>query len=115
MRNSILLISSLFALALAGCESSTDVTITVGDTMAFDRTTIEAKPGSTVKVTLKSTATSAAMQHDFVLVKPGSDPEVASAGMSAGPTKDYLPDNPNILAHTKLLKPGESDTVTFKA
>jgi azurin len=83
--------------------------------MAYDKTTLEAKAGSTVKLTLKNNATSPAMVHDFVLVKPGTENEIGAAGIAAGPAKDYVPDSPNVLAHTKLLKPGESDTITFTA
>ncbi|MBI2711391.1 MAG: azurin [Bdellovibrio sp.] len=83
--------------------------------MAFDKTLLEVKAGATVKLHLKNKATSAAMQHDFILVQPGKDNEVAMAGLAAGPSKDYIPESSAILAKTKLLKPGEEDTITFTA
>src|SRR5205823_2934306 len=76
---------------------------------------LEAKAGSEVKLTLKNNATSPVMQHDFVLVKPGTENQVGAAAIGAGADKGYMPDSPDILAHTKLLKPGESDTITFTA
>jgi azurin len=102
-------------LALSGCDSSLDIA-TVGDTMAYDKATLEASPGQTVKLTLKNNGTNAAMQHDWVLVKPGTENEVVVAGITAGAAAGYLPANdPNVIAHTKLTQPGQSDTVTFKA
>jgi azurin len=108
---------ALTALSMfSACDNTTELNLeTVGDTMAYNTTTLEAKAGSTVKLTLKNNATSPAMQHDFVLVKPGSEQEVSLAGITAGAAKDFIPENANILAHTKLTKPGESDTVTFTA
>jgi azurin len=100
----------------SACNSTTELNIeTVGDTMAYNTTTLEAKAGSTVKLTLKNNATSPAMQHNWILVKPGSEQEVSLAGITAGAAKGYIPDNANIIAHTKLTKPGESDTITFTA
>lgn len=106
----------VLALGIQACTNTTELNLsTVGDTMAYDKTTLEAKAGSTVKLTLKNNATSPAMIHDFVLVKPGTENEVGAAAIAAGPGKDYIPDSPSILAHTKLLKPGETDTITFTA
>lgn len=102
--------------ALSSCDSTTELNIeTVGDTMAYNQTTLQAKAGGTVKLTLKNNATSPAMQHDWVLVKPGKEQAISLAGITAGPGKDYIPDSPDIIAHTKLTKPGESDTITFTA
>lgn len=111
------LLAALSVLTLfPGCDSSTELSLaTVGDTMAYDKTTLEAKAGSKVTLTLKNNGTSAAMQHDFVLTLPGADQEVMVQSLQAGPSKDYIADSPKILAKTKLLKPGESDTITFTA
>ena len=101
---------------LSACDNTTELNIeTVGDTMAYNTTNLEAKAGSTVKLTLKNNATSPAMQHDWVLVQPGSEQEVSLAGITAGAAKDFIPESPKIIAHTKLTKPGETDTVTFTA
>ena len=102
------------AAALSACNQSVELS-SVGDTMAYDKTLLEAKPGQSVSLTFHNVATSPAMQHDWVLVKPGKEEAVATAAIAAGPGKDYMPDSPDILAHTKLTKPGESDSITFKA
>src|SRR5437870_1936559 len=98
------------------CESQTEISIgSVGETMAFDKTNLEARPGQTVKLSFRNNATSMAMQHDWVLVRPGSEADVAGQGMTVGPDRGYLVEGPNVLAHTRMLKPGESDAITFKA
>jgi azurin len=109
--------SALLALSFfTGCDNTTELTIQpVGDTMAYNLTQMEAKAGSKVTLTLKNVATSPAMQHDWILVQPGKDAEVSTAAYAAGAAKDYIPESPSIIAHTKLTKPGESDTITFTA
>ena len=99
-----------------GCSNNAELELgVVGDTMAFDKTVLEVKAGATVKLHFKNGATSAAMQHSFILVQPGKDNEVAMAGLTAGASKDFIPDSAAIVAKTKLLKPGEEDTITFTA
>lgn len=83
--------------------------------MRYDINKIKVKKGQTVEVTLKNTApeSAKAMQHNFVVVKPKNARKVATAGMK---NKDngYIPeDKSNILANTKILKPGEKATISF--
>ena len=116
MKTQFVFAAALAAILFSACDSSTELNIaSVGETMAYDKTVLEAKAGQTVKLTLKNNATSPAMVHDWVLVKPGKLEAIGTAAIAAGPSKDYLPDSPDILAHTKLTKPGESDTIEFKA
>lgn len=111
-----ILLCSLLSLNFMACNDTTEIQLgSVGETMAYDKTSLEAKAGSKIKLTFKNNGTTMAMQHDFVLIKPGTENDVGLAGMAAGPAKDYIPDSPNVLAHTKLLKPGESETITFTA
>src|SRR5581483_5194690 len=111
------LVFGVFALGLLGlgCTKSNFNIGSVGETMAYDRTLIEAKAGSTITVTLKNNATSAAMKHNFVLVRPGQDIIVGQQAMNAGEAKDWIPENVGnaILAHSKLSQPGSSVSVTF--
>ncbi len=95
------------------------VEITGNDLMKFDVTTIDAKPGQKVTVTMKNAGTmpKISMGHNFVLLMPEQDPVkfVESSQTSMG--TDFIgPDVKNkVLAHTKLLGPGESDTISFAA
>jgi azurin len=103
------------AKATAGART---VEITGGDDMKFSVTTIEAKPGETLRVVLKSTGTlpKMAMGHNFVVVKLGTDvAEFNKAAMMAAAT-EYVPQDQkaNIIGATKLAGPGETVEVTFK-
>lgn len=83
----------------------------------FSNTAIEAPAGS--KITLKfnnKTDPGAAVSHNWVLVKPGTEDTVVNNGTAAGDAAGWLKaDDPNVIAHTKLIKGGESDTINFDA
>ena len=89
------------------------------DQMTFNIKEIKAKAGQTINVTLKHVGNMPKdkMGHNFVLLKKGVD--VAAFGMEAmkaGLDKDYIPnDGADVIAHTKLLGGGETDTISFKA
>lgn len=99
--------------------AATTVDLTANDTMKYSQTEIHAKAGQSVAVTFKNAGTlpKTAMGHNFVLLK--SD-DLAGAfiadSLQAGAT-EYIPEShkDDIIAHTKLLGPGESETVTFTA
>jgi azurin len=89
---------------------------TNGDQLAFDKTKLKAKPGQSVTLTFKNTASkNSGLQHNWVLTQPEKGDAVGMAGIQAGPTKDYVPEGSDVLAHTKLVNPGESVTITFTA
>jgi len=116
MKNKTLQWALLFiSFAAVSCSKLTLEIGSVGETMAFDRPLIEVKAGASVKLTLKNNATSAAMLHNWVLVTPGKEAEIAGLGLALGPAQSYLPESPDVLAHTRMVKPGESDTIEFKA
>jgi len=124
------------SLALAGCGRSdapasnttaaapvTDgkrvIEITADDTMKFNVTEIRAKLGEALRVTLKNTGQMPrqVMGHNWVLLKPISEGDLTAFGMKAASiAPDYLPgDRSSVVAHTKLLGGGESDTIEFSA
>ena len=118
------------ALALAACGGSsggtsgtgggeggaTSVNIsTAGEALQFAPANLTAKPGD-VKVTFKNG--SSAQKHNWVLVKGGDDvaQKVDDEGVAAGDAKGYLPDDKaNVIANSKLLDGGASDSISFKA
>ncbi len=87
------------------------------DQMSFDKKELRVKAGQ--KVTLKLNHTGklpkAAMGHNFVLLKPGT--EIAAFGLKAAGAKDsdYIPAGDEVIAYTGLIGGGESTTVTFDA
>jgi azurin len=84
---------------------------TAGEQLQFAPGNLSAAAGD-VKVNFKNG--SAAQQHNFVVVKGGDAvaKAVDDAGATAGAAKGYIPDDPNIVAHTKLVNGGETDTAT---
>lgn len=69
-----------------------------------------------IKVTIKNIGKlpKQAMGHNWILT---AEPwqQVAAQASTAGLQADYVPkDSKLVIAHTKLVGPGESDTVTFK-
>ena len=129
MSRFICLILSLFLLTvgLAGCggaeaepksEAVSAMTLTpVGNTMAFEQTEFTVKAGTDVTLTFENTATSAAMEHNVVLLADNAAAtidRVGQAAMSAA-ANAYVPEDEAVLAATDLAKPGETVTLTFTA
>jgi azurin len=103
----------------AAAKGGRTVNMTGGDDMKFNLTTIEAKPGETIRVVLKNIGTvpKIAMAHNFVLLTLTADVnEYAKAAMMAQAT-EYLPpaEKAKVLASTKMAGPGETVEVSFKA
>lgn len=61
------------------------------------------------------------MLHNLVIVKPGARERVANAAILMSPEKldaqgrAYVPASPDILAATRLLDAGQSETITLTA
>jgi azurin len=94
------------------------VELTGGDDMKYSVTSIEAKPGETLRIKLvsKGTLPKIAMAHNFVLLKLSAKQiEFANAGATARET-DFIPPamKDQVLAATTLAGPGETVEVTFK-
>ncbi|MDX1565844.1 MAG: plastocyanin/azurin family copper-binding protein, partial [Phycisphaeraceae bacterium] len=88
-----------------------------GGTMRYDKEFFVVKPGSKVKLVLNNTDL---MPHNLIVCAPGKNNwlEVAQAAWklgAAGPAKHYIPADKRVLHHTKLLQPGESEAIYFKA
>jgi azurin len=90
--------------------------------LAYDAAskTFTVKAGEKVKVTLENKA-AVPQPHNVCILKPGTLMKVgmlANAGMT-DPTfiseKQCVPESPDILWHTKLVQPGQSDSVEFTA
>lgn len=94
-----------------------DVTIEGNDQMKFNKDEIRVKAGQTVRLTLKHVGQMdiAVMGHNWVLLVPGTD--VNKFGADAVDAEDHIPAGYEdaIIAHTKMLGGGESDTIEFQA
>jgi len=117
--NKLVMMTALAALAVSSAcgKGTAELNIaSVGDTMAYDQTALTVKSGQKVHLVLTNRATSPAMKHNWVLVQPGKEADVATAGMTAGESAGYVPaGNANVIANTPLSQPGGQVEVTFTA
>lgn len=89
----------------------------VRDLMKFDITEFTVKPGQSVEIIFENPD---AMQHNIVLVKPGTNEKVGKAADKMlddekGVEKNYVPPLPEVLFATPLINAGQSFTLKFKA
>ncbi|MDP6921835.1 MAG: azurin [Lutibacter sp.] len=93
------------------------IELSSNDQMQFDKAVLKAQAGQTIALTLIHTGTMAknVMGHNFVLLQQGVDiPTFAEEAMAAIDL-EYIPEGNEVIAHTKLIGGGESDTITFTA
>jgi azurin len=100
--------------AVADTGKTVSFELSSDDTIEFNTTKLAADAGS--KITVKLTNKSTDKLFNWVLAKQGMMLRVVTNGAVIGDAGGYLqPNDPNVLANTKLIKAGESDTVTFDA
>jgi uncharacterized protein len=97
-----------------------DVTIRLGvikDQLKFDKSALTVGAGQLVELVFTNTDV---MPHNFILGAPGSL-DAIGAGADAllqsptGQVQQWVPDLPQILTSTRLLEPGQSITIQFRA
>jgi azurin len=89
---------------------------TVGNELSYDKKVLQVKPGQAVSLTFHNSAdVGSGMQHTWTLVKPGTEEQIATEAVEAGAAKNYVPNDPSVLASTKLVEAGKSETIHFKA
>jgi len=119
------LLISLFTLAAtalgATAQDAVKLEITGNDQMQYDKKELTVTEGQKVTLTLKHIGKlpKAAMGHNVVILKAGTAvPQFAMKAAPAAAT-DYIPADEEskklIVAHTKMVGGGESDSVTFTA
>jgi len=95
------------------------IELTAGDTMKFNVTSIEAKPGEDLKVVLTNIGAQPkeVMGHNWVLLKAGTDVTAFSNSAMMAATTGYIPLalKDQILAEIELLGPRKSGEAAFKA
>lgn len=100
-------------------DGSRIVRLAGNDQMRFDVAEIVAAPGERLQITLTNVGRmpKQAMAHNWVLLRPLSLAEIDRfAAASAARPPEYLPaDRSAILAHTRMLGPGERDTIAVVA
>lgn len=114
----LILACTVLPLRLYAQAGPRTIELNASDDMKYSTTTIEAKPGETIKIRLtpKGTMPKIAMSHNFVLLKIGTDAAAfVTAGASARATDYIAPDKkPQVIASTTLAGNGETVETTFK-
>lgn len=84
--------------------------------MKYDRSTLRVAPGQAVEITLRNEDQ---LPHNLVVLKgEGIFMEVAQKAWELGekgPVRQWIPDDPRVLAFTPMVDPGKSGTLTFTA
>lgn len=84
--------------------------------MKYDQTEFTVRPGQPVKVIFENGDD---LPHNLVFCQPGTDTAAMAfkqmENAEAALKRNWLPDDPRIWQHTKMLNPHESDTLTFNA
>ena len=109
------------SLALIASAAEVKVELTGNDQMQFSTKAIEAKVGDKLLITFKNVGKLpvVAMGHNVVILKPGT--ELPAFAMKCMTEKDnnYITKDETlakaVIAHSKVLGPGESEVVTFEA
>ncbi len=114
------LITSTFAILMSlgmAASATCEFDIVVQDNMLFSTNQIEAESSCesiTVNIQHVGSMPRAAMGHNWVLVETKDMEAIANDGMAAGLDNDYIkPDDSRVIAHTKIVGGGESDSISF--
>ena len=108
-------------ISLFANDVTKEIVITGNDAMQFDLKKFDVSPGESVKLTLKNIGSipKIAMGHNLVVLKKGVDALAFGQKVlaSGGSATNALPKSllGDVIAHTKLLGPGESETISFTA
>ncbi len=131
MNKTTLLLLSLGLGLLAGCgkQDSAATTasttpsgnvfeLTANDAMKFSVIRFETTAGSDLKVVLTNLGSmpKAAMGHNWVLLKKGTDGKAFADASATAAATEYIPPAlaDQVIAHTKMLGPKQTDEITFK-
>lgn len=113
------LIAAALIAAPAAFAAEVKLELTGNDALQFSAKTLEATAGDTITLVFKHIGVqpAIAMGHNVVFLKPGTAiPTVAIKAQTAKET-EYIPADAEtkalIVAHTKLLGGGQTDTITF--
>ena len=96
------------------CEEPTQEISVNDDLLHFDKNEIQEAAGTEVVLCFNNG--SRVNQHNWVIVQAETKDDVARRGLEAGPDNEYVqPEDPDVIAHTKLVDPGGKGVVRFTA
>ncbi|MBK1439014.1 azurin [Parapedobacter sp. ISTM3] len=96
---------------------SNEIALEGNDLMKYDKTLFRVKAGQPVKLTFHNVGEmpKESMGHNVVVLQPGTDLPAFGGEAIKAPDTEYIPVTfaSSIVAHTKLLGPGETDVIEF--
>jgi azurin len=109
----------LFAAPASAADKVCKLEITGNDLMQYDKKELKAAADcTTIELTLKHIGKlpAASMGHNWVLAKTADITAVSNDGLGAGLPANYVkPGDKRVIAHTKVVGGGESDTIKIPA
>ncbi|MEO5821284.1 MAG: plastocyanin/azurin family copper-binding protein [Vicinamibacteraceae bacterium] len=111
----------LLTLAFGGsvAAQTRTVELVATDAMKFSTATIEAKPGETLRIVVRSNGQmpKIAMAHNFVLLQPGTDPASFANEGAMHRASDFVAPGlaGRVIAKTPMAGAGETTEVTLTA
>ena len=117
------LILALLSLASSAALAADPVKLelTGNDQMQYDKNALEVVTGQKVTIDFKHIGKlpKAAMGHNVVILKPGTEIPAFAAKCAPAAATDYIPQDEEskkvIVAHTKMVGGGEQTSVSFTA
>jgi azurin len=107
----------LLILCRSAAASNCSATIETTEDMRFNHETVQVDSACTdVEITFANSGTppSVNLKHELVLAQEDDVPGIAAAGFRAGVANDFQkPEDPRIVAATKLVAGGESSMIKF--
>jgi len=94
------------------------IVVEANDQLQFSINEFTVAAGEEVTVTLHNVGTlpKETFGHNFVILTAGTDLEAFATAAMGNADNEYLPtDLSSVIAHTSLLGPDETDTITFSA
>jgi len=112
------MIGAAFSVAFAPAwAQQCEQTVQGNDAMQFDVKEMQVDKSCkefTVKLEHTGKLPRNAMGHNWVLTREADFQAAATEGSAAGLDNEYVkPDDPRVIAHTKVIGGGETDSVTF--
>ena len=115
-RSSILFLTALLAVRTAAAEPQVINIKTLHAQMRYDVTEFTVRPGAEVKIIFENVDD---MPHNLIIFQAGTDAVALATKLLEKPEealqREYLPDDPRMLAHSKAVQPKSKDEFVFKA
>jgi len=98
-------------------QDAGSITITGNDQMKFDKTEFTVAAGSEVTLVFQNVGRmpKEAMGHNLVILGKGVDPMAFANAAMRHAANEYVAPDFSVIAATKVLGPGERETLTFTA